>query len=56
VGLWGSTFIEAEGGGMREQVSRGKPGKGITFEMGIKKIRLPPPNKKKERNIREHRA
>jgi hypothetical protein len=37
VGGWGSTLLEAGGEGRRQGVS-GEPGKGITFEMQIKKI------------------
>ena len=36
---WRTTLIEAEGGGEKSQgFQEGKPGKGITLEMQIKKI------------------
>ena len=39
MGEWRNTLIEAEGGGGKSQgFQEGKPGKGITFEMQIKKI------------------
>lgn len=39
MGSWGSTLMEAGGGGMRwGRFEEGEPGKGITFEMYINKI------------------
>jgi hypothetical protein len=38
VGRWESILIEAGGGGWNRGFLEGKPGKWITFEMGINKI------------------